>query len=1171
MSADIRLVKLKRKAVNGKNVRNGENVGKGEIVKNGDGTITMDYFDVLEVKNFYSYNPLRDIMDIRNEGKESSDDISMQSYPLYCSEDTLKNYEGVPGYTDPFQELEDNGMPYLSIIQVHITPEVFARLYCNKETEYLSCFLNDLHEILLEFIREEKPEIGFRIYQSLAVGDFAVVIRSKKADTSFYISSAIRRRIAKNRADSEINLVLYKTYTVLSLFNQVIPEISSNGSEGEKSGKFVIRCCFANKYWGRIDEVKQELEKVWCDKCRNYVLRLNGRYDFSMELVPLDFERLFPVICRYKGLAFEGADAAIKKMEDKLRKGEAFDNVDYLCYLLQNGYLSYVNERYLLSPEECVTDTVKRGSAIEVNPVEDENSFLAQLNHIKFEELEKRFQNLKERLFRVNGFRKNMHYYFMLLQKLCYLCQTINGLSDTRIYSAILLKQIEILLDGIEYYFNEMTESGTIILDDLEVYLRESVCALDSYAKYIRNNNLQSLQTPNYSLQSNASMEKLLVGYGEMLSELIQNYQRHSSKEVIGVGAANFFPVLIPVLSNGELSIEIMFRNTPSENNENRTKLMLVKCSTLQELTNVPEMQASFFHEVAHQFRYESREERNKILLHYSIFYVFKPIVEELFTEVRYEVEGMNDCLELEKALLTAVDKAFCKVWQAYFGGNGVCQKSLEGFKIILEKLLRAVWSEQIMENEWKISREQFVESLREAGLEGHYLNLDDRAVQDAVKAFEELDEKLLLNGDCKISESEYERQLNLNITTAEKAACFLWMYCHNIEKAKVLKENWRKLDIHKEMDICRESRRTKEYEALDYVYQSLEKMRSKTAEDARLQNFREIFLNALYEEAVDEWSRNESYEKHRAVSRFLCIDSITDENKKEFKKIFGFKMSAMKTMVLDAMEDSIAIYREQTADIYMCTMLRLTPFGYLNYMAYNLPTDLGIEIDPVYVSRFLSVIFSFSNTDDLKEEETGRVFYEIGEAICCNLKTLLDNRLKEENCKEAEALRKALHIPEQAAEADSWIYKLVKGMETLRESCKKLRSHLLTQSVCLQNEEILQQELLHYQYLSNILLKLLFCYADSELYLNGYEHVKEDLKNGASNWKTLLKELEKQEWWQACCKCGEILNSPSILYDQNRTGMIYDELISFIQTMYYRNKQKSGREILNRGKVKEK
>ena len=73
-----------------------------------------------------------------------------------------------------------------------------------------------------------------------------------------------------------------------------------------------------------------------------------------------------------------------------------------------------------------------------------------------------------------------MKHYANLLDKLIKLCYGINGFSDTRIYAAVLLEQLDVVMDSITVYmemYHQAEEEKEEILYLLEEYIRESVCA----------------------------------------------------------------------------------------------------------------------------------------------------------------------------------------------------------------------------------------------------------------------------------------------------------------------------------------------------------------------------------------------------------------------------------------------------------------------------------------------------------------------------------------------------------------------------------------------------------------------------------------------------------------------------------------------------------------------
>lgn len=1144
MNADIRLVKLRRKAINNKNC----SMDKGAF--------SMDYFDIINISSFHSSDSLEDIMDIGNVGSESRDDVSMQSYPLYCSGATLEKYSNDKGYGDPFLHSEEyNGMPYLSIIQVHITPEVLARVSYSSVTECIASFSEDIHLILKDYMEKSKPKMIYRVYQSLSAGDFAVVIRSALADTSFYISTLLRKRTVKIQDEDEVQLVLYKTYTVLSFYNQ---EVLEDDKTASKENRYVIRCCFANKYWSEKAQIDSSLNGIWNPEKIDSLKSLNGRYDFCVELTEEDFYRILPVIRFYKRFSDSdnGVTSVKADMQDKLDNQKSFDIVDYLCFLISNGYLSYVNERYLL----CVQNkraTINTQSDIRIRPLKKCQQFLDKVNEEKYTQLKKRSKKLEIEILKINCFQKSMSYYFSLLQKLVHLCQTINGLSDTRIYSAMLMQQLECVLNGVEKYLETMTErKDSEILNGMEEYLRKSVCALDSYARYIRNNNLQSLQTPNYSLQSYASMEKLLIGYREFLSRLIEGYCKSNFANEIKNNTSGFLPVLIPALQDGQLSIEVMFSDVFLYNHSDNKKLMVVKCSTLQELADVPGMIAAFFHEIAHQFRYETREERNRVLVHYCTYAAFWPLVKKVSKELCREVKGLNEFREIEDILLKAVNDSFMKTWEYYLKNKEdekYDEKPLLIFQLYLENMMNLLCNDDNQWDTWLLCKNNFLENLKVQGDSAFPLDLENETVRKAILILE--DTENILNEVENLNSKYMNKVIN--------AGCYLWKSVNHEDAPRDQVSDWDNKDSYENLMECKrmaEQNKTAYY-SIKLLYLTGKRLSDDKSSNAFFYKMRGKFLEDLYNAAVKIWEKQLENPKLRGAGRYLGIDEDTEENKNEFINLILSKMQEMQDTVIHNIDYAIDVYREETSDIYMCTMLGLTPFGYLNFMAYNFPTKLGVNVYTNDVLRFLTVILSVWTTDE-ETESIYEHFHSIEKSIRENLEKLLDFYKADLSSGIDTDLRIVLNEIEIEYTEDDWYGDMGEGAEKVRDECRKLRSEIISQEQDFSEKKKFLKELLHYQYLCNILIELIDQYASEQLDQEGYQYVKNDLRKGAASWKKLRTEMECKPWWKYCEIVGEILNLPYLVYTDKRKE-ISDQMIAFLQEMYYSNKIISGQNVL--------
>lgn len=1145
MSADIRLVKLRRKAINVKGTSRAE------------GALSMDYFDIIEIEKFDSQSLLQDIMDTGVADSESGDVVSMQSYPLYCSERTILQHKKEKGYGNPFDTVSDGAAPYLSIIQVHITPEVLARVRYKSGIECISAFSDDVHEIMREFMNTESTTVIYRVYQSLSAGDFTVVIRSELVDTSFRISTLFRKRIAKTEHNSgTVPLVLYKTYTILSFYNWVISE--EKGLEADSQNKFVVRCCYANKYWSEKSVIEDLLKSVWKAEQKQAVMSLNGRYDFSVDLSENEFHKILPVLGWYKGISSSGETEIREDMENKLKAGKEFTVVDYLCFLIVNGYLSYVNERYLLRAEETESAAFHTISGISIDGLQEREKFLADINDERYCELKRKFDELGKKIEINNFFQKNFNYYFGLLFKLLHLCQTINGLSDTRIYSAILMQQLECVLDGMNHYHSNIEETGNSeIFYGLEEYLRKSVCALDSFARYIRDNNLQSLQTPNYSLQSNASMEKLLIGYGEFLSEIIAAYNSSEFANKISDEPSEFLPILIPALADGEVSIEVMFSNAYLKKSSYQKKLMVVKCSTLQELTDVRGMVTSFFHEIAHQFRYEKREQRNHLILQYGTYAAFLPLVTEISKELCHEITGFNECGEIENILLDAANEAFEDVWKDYMKDSDINKESLSIFQRNLANVMVLIWDNDSPWDAWLRYKRNFLEKLKSRRDTMTNLDLRKAPVQDAIRVFFQMEEKYAGGAE--------EKELIATGNQLVNAACYLWSQVYLEKNKRKSLSELESREVDKNIQYCREQAikdNVQDVDSLLLLNNAVLDLRDGGHKYAALYDYRERFLKKWYCLAAKKWDAREPLNTVGAA-RYLGIDEENELNEKEFVDIMRSRMSAMQDTVPENINNAITAYREQTSDEFMYIMLEMTPFGYLNFMARNISAKLGINVYSEYIIRFLTVILSAEEKEE-NDESMCRLFNGIYSDLCINLKELLAIYRGAYGGVEYDALENLITDTGEVGASD-WQYLLIEKGDGLREACRRLRGAVIKDERRGKDKEELLSELINYQYLAGILMEMIQKYSLGEMEHNGYQYVKKDLSDGALQWREFRNELEKkqrknpQPWWDYCTLVGSIFNKPSMVYGAGKKN-VSEATIEFLQEMYYRNKVESGR-----------
>lgn len=970
MEADVRVVRLMRKII-----RDQDDMQTISETDQSDYFAT-DYFDIMKVEKKELSSSLTSIMGIWPDEKIDVLDVTVQSYALYCSVEMMKLEKDRKECGDPFLP-EDKKMQFLSIIQVHITPEIMAHAVVERTAEeVINIVYKDLHTAISEFIEKDKSDFFvFRIYKMLSAGDFAVVIRAKEAETSFKVSSLLRRRIANN--SSQRKIVLYKTYTLLTFGNDIIKqEIEEYRNDTEASKKeevrkdrFVLRCCYSNLYWSNKEKVNEYLkqENIFSEI---QLYGLNGRYDFSVRITEKQFLELLYDIKAYKEIGIQLSKDKIADNVDKVANVVSKEDgiVKYMRFLMENHYLSYINERYLVAQDGNneridILAGNKVSTTICINYIQSRKGFLDYKINKRCQLVSKKCQDVCINVNQIKDYRKNMNHYMNLLDKLIKLCYGINRFSDTRIYAAVLLEQLEIVMDSIKIYvemYHKATEEKEEILYLLEEYIRESVCALDGYAQYIRNNNLQSLQTPNYNIESNMSMEKLLIGYSEFLKVFTEFYQRRKMNIADNKNKTKYLPIVIPVLSKKDVSVEVLFpkgiMNNWNQEMEIRSGLknngdqycMVISVPTLTELGNVRTMVTSLFHEMAHQFRYESRKKRNDTILIYVVHTVMRDIMNKLIQKLQSDTElrdwNINFGRSLEKSLVEAY------IETNYINNNGLLEYSfqeapLNNFQYHFKRDLYNALGFWEQKDDIRFVFHAFLKEIM------YYYQPDNSRCPEAIQILDELIGKIELVENKEMLDEEIVKcayglswecacqNINIEVNCIWENIDFrTWI---TDEEEFGYQEKWMKTFGTIKLDAKFE---------LDNIWNNFFRFSSwiydycGNNEKVKIYNSKKKteFLKKVYEKMCVEWNR-EKIQKDLTLDfdsvlsfmgRALGIDCNTKENYKVFKEQIAFVVNQNLSYIIEMAEWRIGKYREETADMLMCNAMNLTPFGYMYMLA---------------------------------------------------------------------------------------------------------------------------------------------------------------------------------------------------------------------------------------------
>lgn len=965
---DIRIVNLYRKAIHVPDCMQDVNESLW---------LATDYFDAFEVQKIDIKRFRFGLIEAINARIPTIHDVATQSFPLVYEERDKPEGISCEAWGEPFDE-DKNDYPFLSIIQAYITPEAFARNDINEKCsnsipELVREYYADIYSIVKDFCdRNEDHQFKFKIYRSLSVGELTVVICSKKADIPYWISTAMRRRRAVlsdtgNKPTEAKDIVIYKTYTILSMHNSWIRDDLETGAN---NSHFILRCCYSNKYWSKRSLNDEELIKHE-SSISEKLNRLTGRYDFSVNLSDRRFGHIFEDLRQYKlDLSIEDGRGELFHRPDD----SEYDEADYLHYLIKKQYLSHVNERFSFSFTEKGA-VVPSESGIYLDSKKAVLDYTDRKNQAFLSKVKKKCEDTINKVRKIPGYHKNLDNNMRLLSRLIDICGTLNGLSDMRIYCTMVLKYLEVLLENLDHYCGWVIKNKRHeLVSYMDSALGSMIYVLNAYVDYVRNNNLQSLQTPNYNIESNLSIEKYLIGYSGFIEELFECYKQAfdflKGEWSANGGTRNLEPVVVPQAENDVLTVQVFFPRLDFADTDDVTRLMVVKCPTFSELTNVAEMTATLIHETAHRFRYEKRRERNTVIAQYIARRVFDGAAKEIMAEIQHEFQYLPSLEKRYWSLNNEMAKAYLKsFYSELFFEKEEGEPLVEGQKISeysmrllgrrMQDDYRAFVGADKCFNDFDIKLRRFLDTV------GEKIDFSGKVAQKSISKVISFKDKYRQNG--KINKKDAEKAFSKLFNETENAVKILFDKCSSKSAAAPESEAQKAFDSL--LDCLSDFSKEK-----DHHY------------NARVIDRREQFYKDLYSSLCRDIclptaeDKDGKIEMEMDVSRYLCIDFDSDGNRKVFTEIVERKIQSLLEPSIDLARRSVYAYRELTADLFMVKLLDFEPFGYLLVSARNLP----MEHEPMelHLRRIADVLYVSWKASDKAGKGFENVWEEIIESL---------------------------------------------------------------------------------------------------------------------------------------------------------------------------------------------
>lgn len=966
---------------------------------------STDYFNnMIVIKGNISKDTLSSIWGIWPGSDNGTKDTAAQSYTLYSNAFTANIYS--KGVSDSPFDCEH--LKYLSVIQVHIAPEIFARMEYTPDEEVplsaLHPFIEELKHVLEYFLSNSElygeGEVSCKIYYMLASGDFAVVVASNDPCASFRLSTLIRGKkvgaIGKEK-EEQVCWSLFKTYTLLVLRDNMDENLDVQGS-------YIVRGCYSNLYWANYKQCMEGLEVLGLPV--NMGDSLNGRYDFSIQLSTNEFN------C-YERAVSDNSSLSVN----------VSDKVKWLFYLTSNNYLSYINKRFLIDShisikmKELITGDVKAEKLLADSKINLKNrgeDTLKEMVEKRVDNMMGYCQRIDARMSTIPAYRKNMRHNLHLLRKLILQCGSINEVSDTRIYAVVLMKQIFTILNSLERSIDvfEQSENDKAILDEISRYLQESVRSVNVYAEYIRNNNLQTLQMPNYDIETSSSVEKLLIGYSEFVRVIYNSVKDPGNRSF-----HSLLPIVVPALEEEVVSVEVMFadgmgtdwREEKKLRTGNRQKLVVLKSPTQTELSYMSTMTFSLLHEIAHQLRFESRIDRNKAVCSIVVDRIAHLLASSLVGNFQMETGkrdfGLEVSLFLEECIRKVYFPAFWNDYNMYeFNMSLYADSPLVFFRKALKQVLEIFFSTYEPQSNL---RAELIDYLH-YGIQ--YFNYQDEEILSVIERIEDI-----------LTEFENKRKITDVEQDQEELLQTVNEYRKKIED---------RIDNFPDLD-----RNIKHYQFRQVSKPITNRIKNLPRRFILSGKKEKEYLHAkLYEKMCQEW--NKKYGKIKITrdvgeelsvlcdewytfGRWAGIDAVTDSNKKNLVSLVEGASREVRHSVWREMDSAIGQYREETADVFMCRIGKMSFNDYIMLMVINVRSNPQFE--QKIIDRILRVMVSVWCDDKSVEKDV---------ANCCMeaIKSAKDN-LESIFCIEEKG--DAFTVP-------GWIVPVYKDLENIYERLEK-------------------------------------------------------------------------------------------------------------------------------------
>lgn len=629
----------------------------------------------------------------------------------------IKRKEANPFEYPPTDVMGESALPFLALmfitISVDSTNEIKENQVENGDFSFIGKLVSSciselkraIHYILKTRYGHKKTKPIFSIFQTVNTNDLCIVLRTADAVDAYEVTYHLTqlhnyRNKGKNTIPfcEKLKGIVYSSFTTIGLeygcnSEELLKVYSGLYEEGKhtRNTNVVLRLQICN------DADKSKIISEYGSL--NAVDGLYGRYNFTLTLSMEEFFLLYPVLSAYKF----GEYVSIEKWEETSRKlfNEFFSGepekeyrinlIEKIAHDIVKNNISVVNERIVVNIESITpkdksnTDSNANNGYSTIYERQDIGLIDSLINEQK--------NRLKILAAKECELKAHRYAYKEAIRQLYELHRTYSNLwyqTDTRINGNLFYVQMNIIIGNIESNISKIidmtlkvnTKDSEKNLNDLLknviLSIRKSVNAMNNFNKLLQSVNQQTIQAPNYEIQTEVDIEKFIVAYSEFLRSICREHTTNHQDNVI-------LPIFTVDIATDMLNTETLFDKFYLDSPDYIDETVVVhsiNTPNIESFARMFETVPQLCHEISHGLHLCENYNQNRALIYILICDISALVCERLFFENKVSYDKKDELFMLyQEAVFEVLFNEFNTFLQYKIDGENVSNRPIQIFK----------------------------------------------------------------------------------------------------------------------------------------------------------------------------------------------------------------------------------------------------------------------------------------------------------------------------------------------------------------------------------------------------------------------------------------------------------------------------------------------------------